>query len=58
MNDPVIILGAGATKECGGPLTNEILPKAFSILGIEEDSLRVLGDFLKDQFYVRLLHFR
>ena len=23
---PVIILGAGATKACGGPLTNEILP--------------------------------
>ena len=54
MNNPVIILGAGATKECGGPLTNEILPKAFSILGIEEDSLRILGDFLKEQFYVPL----
>jgi hypothetical protein len=23
---PIIILGAGATKACGGPLTNEILP--------------------------------
>jgi hypothetical protein len=53
VNKPVIILGAGATKECGDPLTNEILPQAFSILGIEEDSLSVLGEFLKDQFYVR-----
>lgn len=25
----VVILGAGATKACDGPLTNEILPKAF-----------------------------
>ena len=23
----VLFLGAGATKSCGGPLTNEILPK-------------------------------
>ena len=27
---PVIILGAGATKACGGPLTNEILPAALN----------------------------
>jgi hypothetical protein len=26
---PVIIFGAGATKDCGGPLTNEILHEAF-----------------------------
>lgn len=25
----VLIFGAGATKACGGPLTNEILPQAF-----------------------------
>src|ERR671913_152091 len=25
---PIIILGAGATKACGGPLTDEILPAA------------------------------
>jgi NAD-dependent SIR2 family protein deacetylase len=25
----VVVLGAGATKACGGPLTNEILPGAF-----------------------------
>jgi hypothetical protein len=27
---PVIILGAGATKACGGPLTDEILPAALN----------------------------
>jgi len=27
---PVIILGAGATKACGGPLTDEILPAAIN----------------------------
>ena len=26
---PVVILGAGATKACGGPLTDEILPAAL-----------------------------
>jgi hypothetical protein len=26
---PVIVFGAGATKDCRGPLTNEILPEAF-----------------------------
>src|SRR5213595_2096663 len=25
----VVVLGAGATKACGGPLTGEILPRAF-----------------------------
>ena len=25
----IVVLGAGATKACGGPLTNEILPGAF-----------------------------
>lgn len=27
---PVVILGAGATKACGGPLTDEILPAALN----------------------------
>lgn len=53
MNAPVIILGAGATKECGGPLTNEILPSAFSVLGISEDSLRELAEFLKEHFHMK-----
>ena len=29
-NQPVIILGAGATKACGGPLTDDILPAALN----------------------------
>lgn len=28
---PVVILGAGATKACDGPLTNEILPQVFQM---------------------------
>lgn len=27
---PVIVLGAGATKACGGPLTRDILPAALN----------------------------
>ena len=29
MPDTVVIFGAGATKACGGPLTDEILPRCF-----------------------------
>ena len=28
-SDTIVLFGAGATKACGGPLTNEILPEAF-----------------------------
>jgi hypothetical protein len=28
---PIVICGAGATKACGGPLTNEILPDALEL---------------------------
>jgi len=28
--DTIIVLGAGASKDCGAPLINEFLPKAFS----------------------------
>jgi hypothetical protein len=38
VKNPVIILGAGATKACGGPLTDEILPAALN--GEIEDDLR------------------
>lgn len=35
---PVLILGAGATKACEGPLTNEILPEASTAIAeIERD---------------------
>jgi hypothetical protein len=30
MNPCIFIFGAGARKVCGGPLTNEILPDAFT----------------------------
>jgi hypothetical protein len=30
VKNPIIILGAGATKACGGPLTDEILPAALN----------------------------
>lgn len=51
---PVLIFGAGATKACGGPLTDEILHDAFR----ERDnlmfpaSLDVLDRFLREQFRV------
>lgn len=56
---PVFILGAGATKACGGPLTNEILPWVFRtgpdsplISGDREMMLSRLGDFLQTCFCV------
>ena len=51
---PVIIFGAGATKACGGPLTNEILPDAFREGdAIErEHYLELVGRFLTDIFHV------
>jgi len=49
-----IILGAGATKACGGPLTAEILPTGFSAAGAieREDYLARLDEFLVDNFNV------
>ncbi|HEY3568133.1 MAG TPA: hypothetical protein VGP73_09395 [Thermoanaerobaculia bacterium] len=59
---PVIILGAGATKACGGPLTDEILPAALngnvSFSGRaapvmdRESLLSLMRDFLTDCFNV------
>jgi len=40
VKNPVIILGAGATKACGGPLTDEILPAALN--GEIADDLKVV----------------
>ncbi len=49
----VVIFGAGATKACGGPLTNEILPAAYTS-GIEEREqfLFTVKEFLKDVFFL------
>lgn len=58
MSRPVVIVGAGATKACGGPLTNEILPKAFELYYAgdadiqREDYIHDLDDFLIDHFHV------
>lgn len=52
---PVIIFGAGATKDCGGPLTNEILPQALAsevTLTVQQDALHLLRQFLDDNFPV------
>jgi hypothetical protein len=44
----VVVLGAGATKACGGPLTGEILPRAFGP-GQSSDLVK-LEEFLVQQF--------
>jgi hypothetical protein len=56
--NPVFILGAGATKACGGPLTGEILPWAFRqgpdsplMSGDREQMLSRLGGFLGGCFH-------
>ena len=52
--ETVLIFGAGATKACGGPLTNEILPRAFELQEFinREDFLTTLGDFLRENFHL------
>ncbi len=44
----VVVLGAGATKACGGPLTGEILPRAF----LKPALLQSLQRFLAQHFGV------
>jgi hypothetical protein len=50
----VIFLGAGATKACGGPMTNEILPSIVADRQTDDPAGRLskLRQFLKDQFHV------
>jgi len=52
-NKTVVIFGAGATKACGGPLTNEIISKGFdNEYQIDrEDYLGTLNKFIDDNFY-------
>jgi hypothetical protein len=56
MPSPVIILGAGATKACDGPLTNEILYEAFTPDVIKEiqreDFIWSIESFLVEGFHV------
>ncbi len=48
----VLVLGAGATKACGGPLTAEILPQAFRERAHFDypDALEELDRFLVERF--------
>ena len=50
----VVIFGAGATKACGGPLTNEILPDVFSLRqDLEREGyLAKLEEFLVENFHL------
>ena len=52
--NPVVIFGAGATKACGGPLTNEILPNIFTHQDdIEREGfIELLNKFLNESFHV------
>jgi len=45
-SNTVVLFGAGATKACGGPLTNEIIPQAF------EPTVRIQ---IEREYYVDLL---
>lgn len=46
----VVVLGAGATKACGGLLTNEIMPYGLQYAGEREDYLHTVHQFLGDHF--------
>jgi NAD-dependent SIR2 family protein deacetylase len=49
----VLVLGAGATKAVGGPLTREILPHAFQLgLRDREDLMQLLDQFLVENFHL------
>jgi hypothetical protein len=50
----VVVLGAGATKACGGPLTNEILPQVLERKARleREGYLKLVEDFLTDNFHL------
>lgn len=60
--NPIIILGAGATKACGGPLTDEILPAALNgemehddqktLVDDREELLHLTSEFLSGCFNV------
>jgi hypothetical protein len=52
MPDTVVFLGAGATKACNGPLTNEILPLIYGRVKNGAPDLRILATFLEEQFHV------
>lgn len=52
MAGTVVFLGAGATKSCGGPMTNEILPEVLGRPDPLSPSSVLLSDFLDKLFHV------
>ena len=54
-NQTLLIFGAGATKACGGPLTNEILPIAFNPI-IRKAIAREQYDDLVETFLIENFH--
>jgi hypothetical protein len=54
LGNTVVIFGAGATKACGGPLTNEILPDVFDLRQQleREGYLAKLEEFLVENFHL------
>lgn len=52
-SNTVVIFGAGATKACGGPLTNEIIARGFdNAYNIDrEDFLATLKKFIDQNFF-------
>jgi kumamolisin len=54
MTTTAIFLGAGATRACGGPLTNDILPGILDGAPVSDPTGRVprLQQFLQDQFHI------
>jgi hypothetical protein len=49
-----LIFGAGATKACGGPLTKEILPRAFELQNFinREEFMPIMDAFLRENFHL------
>ena len=54
-SNTIVLFGAGATKACGGPLTNEILPQAFE-LGVRTQIEREGYVELQEQFLIENFH--
>ena len=56
MQNPVVVLGAGASRACNGPLTNEIRYEAFTPEVMQEiqreDFFPTIEPFLVDGFHV------
>jgi hypothetical protein len=54
MSETIVFLGAGATKACFGPLTNEILPKVYAAAKSATSDPHRLAEFLEKQFHIKI----